>query len=310
MLRILIASIVLLLSASLAQAAVCTVQVSDVDFGTVDTVGNTPATSTADVAIGCSGITEGVDTITMCGNIGAGDGGQVGGLRQSVAGAGKLGFGLYTASDYSVPWGSIDTPTLGAPHEIDVPVSGSSATFTAHIYAVVPRGQLTTPVGQYSANLSESDVDFKYAEGPLDCVSPGGADEATASFTVSASVLANCLLQTADLDFGTAGLIGHNIDAATSMGITCTPGTGYAITIDGGGSGDPTHRLMHSGGNNVSYSLYSDPSRSLPWGTAPSATVSGTGDGSKAQLGVYGRIPPQSAERGSYGDTVVVTVNY
>ena len=121
---------------------------------------------------------------------------------------------------------------------------------------------------------------------------------------------ANCLLQTNDLDFGTHGLIGTRIDAETNMDITCTPSTSYTISIDGGGAGDPTQRVMHSGGNTVRYDLYSNPGRTAPWGTDAGSVVAGTGTGTEQGQTVYGSIPPQAAAPGHYTDTVVVTISY
>jgi spore coat protein U-like protein len=311
MLRILVAAVILVLSVSLAQAATCTVHVDDLEFGTVDAIGNSAATTTADVVINCDGITPNTDTITMCGNLGAGSGGVTGGLRRAVAGGNALGFVLYATSGSATPWGSITESGLGDPRQIDIVVGSgeTSATKTVHLYGTVPSGQSSVPVGEYQASFGSSEAVFTYAEGDLNCSAPSGAD-AYASFAVHASIAANCLLETADLDFGTAGIIGSNIDAATDLGITCTPGTGYDITIDGGGSGDADHRELRSGSDTVSYGLYSDEARHDPWGTSPASTVSGSGNGSQQRLDVYGRIPPQQAVAGRYTDTVVVTILY
>ena len=308
-LRILIASLILLISVSLAHAAVCTATVDDLNFGSVDVIGNVATDTAADVTISCDGITPGTDSITVCGNLGAGDGGSDAGIRQSVAGAGRLGYVLYQG-DHATRWGSTDDASLGEPYRIDIPVSGATAATTRQLYATVPRGQPTVPVGIYHAAFSSADAVFTYAEGNLDCASPAGGTPTTASFAVSASVVANCLLNTSDLDFGRTGIIGDNIDAETSLSITCTPGADYAIGIDGGGSADPSHRLLRSGSNTVSYGLYSDPGRGSIWGTATGSTLSGVGDGAGRTYPVYGRIPPQPAVAGAYSDTVVVTITY
>lgn len=310
MLRLLIAAVFLVLSSALAHAAVCTVHVGDLDFGAVDAIGNVPATTTSDVEIDCTGITAGTDTITVCGNLGPGSAGADGGLREARAGADSLGFALYAASGNSTPWGSSASPELGDPRRIDVPVSGSSASLTVHLFGTVPSGQSSAPAGEYQSSFASTDAVFTYAEGALDCAAPSGGADAYASFTVSASIAANCVLETADLDFGTAGIIGEDIDADTDIGITCTPGTGYDITIDGGQSGDPDHRQMVSGGDTIDYDLYSDAGRHVPWGTSPASTVSGSGSGQQQTLGVYGRIPPQQAVAGHYADIVVVTITY
>ena len=309
MLRLLLATIILLLSASFAQAALCTVHVSDLDFGPVDAIGNTPVTASTDVFISCDGITPGTDTITVCGNIGAGGGGDDAGLRQTLSGGDALGFALETPSG-GVAWGSTSRPDLGAPYRIDVPVSGTDATLTIQLKGRVPAGQASAPVGNYRSDFSSADSVFTYAEGDLDCAAPVGGADAPAPFAVTASIVANCLLETADLDFGTAGIILHNIDADTDLDVTCTPGTGYSIAIDGGGAHDPDNRVLRSGSNTVGYGLYSNPSRTAPWGTAPGTVVDGNGNGAAQQLGVYGRIPPQPAAPGAYTDTVVVTITY
>lgn len=309
MLRLLIAAVLLVMSVSLAHAATCTVHVGDLDFGQVDAIGNTPTTTVANVDISCDFITPGTDSITVCGNIGAGSGGVDGSLRQSLSADGTLGFAL-TGPDGVVPWGSTGEPGLGAPYRIDVPVSGTSATLTTQLRGAVPAGQSSAPVGDYHSDFTGASSVFTYAEGNLDCAAPVGGADATAPFTVTASVVANCLLETADLDFGTAGIIGSNIDAETALDITCTPGTGYGITIDGGGSNDPDNRVLRSGSNTVRYDLYSNQARTAPWGTSAGTTVSYTGTGAQQQLGVYGRIPPQPAAPGAYTDTVVVTITY
>lgn len=307
MLRLLLAAMLLMFPASVAQAAVCTVHVGDLEFATIDTLGGSAASTNTDISISCDGIGPGTDTITLCGNIGAGSGGASGGLRQSTAGTDTLSFALYASAGTSTPWGSMSTPELGDPYRIALPVSGDSASATAHLYAVVPAGQSGTPTGDYTASFGSSDVDFKYAEGDLDCSSPVGAADAPASFIMHANVSANCLLQTHDLDFGTAGIIGSNIDAATTLDVTCTPGTGYSISIDGGSSGDPDHRLLHDGTKTVGYGLFADAQHTDVWGAD---TVSDEGTGATQHAPVYGRVPPQAAAPGSYTDTVVVTIAY
>jgi spore coat protein U-like protein len=308
-LRILIAAILLLLSVSAANAALCTVNIGTLDFGSIDTLGGSPSTSSTDVSIDCDGITPGTPTMALCANIGAGGGGESGGLRRMTGGA--LGFGLYASSGTSAPWGSTSSD-LGNPNRIELTVNGesNSASGTVQLYGLIPTGQGAVPAGSYSAAFSSADVDFKYSEGALDCSAPTGADDAHADFSVTAMIPANCLLVTHDLDFGTTGLIGNRIDAETNLDITCTPDTAYTISIDGGGSHDPENRVMHSGSDTVRYGLYSDSQRSAVWGTDAGSTVSGEGTGSEDQQPVYGSIPPQSAAPGRYTDTVVVTISY
>ena len=159
--------------------------------------------------ISCDGTAPGADSITVCASLGAGDGGSDDGIRQTLAGAGRVGYLLYQ-SDHPSRWGSTDDASLGDPYRIDVPVSGTAAT-TRRLYCTVPRGQATVPVGIYDAALGSADAVFTYAEFDLDCSSPAGRTQARASFAVAASVVANCPLNTNDLDFGSTWII--NIDA-------------------------------------------------------------------------------------------------
>jgi spore coat protein U-like protein len=88
----------------------------------------------------------------------------------------------------------------------------------------------------------------------------------------------------------------------------------YTAALDGGqaGAADPTQRKMSKASEQVTYGLYRDAARTLPWGsTAGTNTVSGAGDTTVQNLAVYGRIPAQpTPSPGLYTDTVVVTVSY
>ena len=309
MLRLLVATIVLLLSVSFAQAASCSVTIGDLDFGPVDTIGNVAATSDTEVTIDCDGASEGTETITLCGHIGAGSGGSSNNLRQSLSPAGTLDFALFASAGGAIPWGSAAAPELGEPRRITVDIHDGAGSAFIQLHGIVPNNQQAAAVGNYRADLTTSDVSFDYGEGSLDCSAPLESST-TASFAVTASVAANCLLETSDLDFGTSGLIGDNIDAETDLNLTCTSGTGYSIAISGGGAGDPNNRLLSSGGNSVRYGLYSDSQRTNVWGTAEGSIVSDEGSGAERKYWVYGRIPPQPAAAGAYGDTVVVTITY
>jgi len=69
---------------------------------------------------------------------------------------------------------------------------------------------------------------------------------------------------------------------------------------------------MAFGANTVTYGLYRDAARTLPWGaTIGVNTASGTGSGLAQNLTVYGRIAPQTTPQpASYSDTIIVTVGY
>lgn len=308
MLRILLVTTLILLSVPAAQAAICSVDIGDIDLGDVDAIGNAEKTSTSEITIQCDGATE--STITVCGHIGAGDGGIAGSYRLARSGPDELAFGFLTSSSGGVAWGSSGTPALGQPNRFTLNVTDGSATGEATLHAVVPGGQATAPVGTYHAGFSATDVAFTYDEGDHDCASLSGASVANASFSVDAAIVANCRLETSDLSFGTTGRIGDNIDAETGLDLICTAGTGYGIAIDGGGAGDPANRRLVAGDNSVRYDLYSNAERTSRWGMDDADMVTGDGDGETHEYSVYGRIPPQQAATGAYTDTVVVTLFY
>jgi spore coat protein U-like protein len=136
----------------------------------------------------------------------------------------------------------------------------------------------------------------------------------TTTFNVSLTITSNCTVSATAMAFGTSGIIAANIDASSTVTVTCTNTTPYSVGLDAGtGSGATvTTRKMTSGGATVDYSLYQDNGRSTIWGnTVGTNTVGGTGNGSGQALTVYGRVPSQSTPApGAYSDTITVTVTY
>lgn len=137
----------------------------------------------------------------------------------------------------------------------------------------------------------------------------------TDTFDVTATVLATCEITAQDLAFGNYDPVAaSNLDAATTLSVTCTSGTSYQIGLNlGGGSGASTAtRYMTQGGDTLSYTLYQDSGRTTLWGeTLSTDTLSGIGTGSSAVVDVYGRIPmQQAAPAGAYSDTILVTVTW
>lgn len=146
---------------------------------------------------------------------------------------------------------------------------------------------------------------------------PGSATaQQTTQFQVSMTIQAECRLTSAsDLAFGTTGVIQTAINSTSTIGVQCTNTTPYNIGLNAGaGTGATvTNRHMTSGtGAQVNYQLFRDSGRTLNWGnTAPTDTLSGTGNGAVQTVTVYGRVPAQTTPAaGTYADTVQVTVTY
>jgi spore coat protein U-like protein len=141
------------------------------------------------------------------------------------------------------------------------------------------------------------------------------ASTATSNFQVRIVINAQCLAATTTtLDFGTTGILSANVDATSTIQVTCTNTTPYNIGLDAGtGSGATvSNRKMTSAGVTISYAMYSNAGRTTNWGnTVGTDTVAGTGNGAAQSYTVYGRVPVQSTPApGTYTDTITVTVTY
>lgn len=140
----------------------------------------------------------------------------------------------------------------------------------------------------------------------------GVAAAATASSTlaVTATVSSACIVSTSPVAFGAYNPTAPGaLNSTGTVSVTCTNGTNYDITLDGGVHANVSAREMDSGVNRLAYQLYSDASRTTIWGT--STPVSGTATGSQIDHTVYGQVPAgQAAPAGSYVDTVNVAVTY
>ena len=142
------------------------------------------------------------------------------------------------------------------------------------------------------------------------------AGSATASMSISATVLSACVVTSNSMAFG-----GYNptsatpTDATSTLDVICTAGTNYSVGLNAGTTAGATvlTRQMTSGANVLSYALYSDSSRSTNWGNTPGTDTPAqtTAGVLPSTFTVYGRIPAQqNVQAGSYADTVTITVSY
>jgi spore coat protein U-like protein len=87
------------------------------------------------------------------------------------------------------------------------------------------------------------------------------------------------------------------------------------ITISPGSSGSFSPRTLRRGTETLAYNLFSDAARTQVWGDGAEGTWSyffrNPQNNRDIVLTVYGRVPAaQDPAVGSYGDTVVVTLEY
>lgn len=148
------------------------------------------------------------------------------------------------------------------------------------------------------------------------------ATTATTNMTVQMTIAASCTVSASALDFGTQTLIdiSSNVDATSTLTVTCTNGTAYNVALNpganDGGSGISARKMkIGATSDTVNYQLYSDSGHSSVWGETTSGSpdvVTGTGSGDGQAITVYGRVPSgqTNPKIGAYSDTITVTVNY
>ncbi|MBZ5567298.1 MAG: spore coat U domain-containing protein [Acidobacteriia bacterium] len=148
------------------------------------------------------------------------------------------------------------------------------------------------------------------------------AGTATGNMNVTATVTADCVVNSAaDMAFGNLGIpfTINSVDATTSAAInyTCTnSGVAPKIRLDQGlnpgvGSTDaaPVRRMI-SGGNYISYALFTDAAHSTPWINSAGGGVAGTADGAAHTVTAYGVATAANVPAGAYSDQVVVSVDF
>lgn len=145
----------------------------------------------------------------------------------------------------------------------------------------------------------------------------------TGTLTVTAAVAAVCQVSNATLAFGTYTPGSGNLDQQTNIGVRCTRGTPFTVSLNGGGGGAISARRMASTGTpaeQLQYQLYTTAGRTVVFGDGTTgSTVAGTGNGmgvpQTVNVTVYGRVPDNAANQAAaaladYTDTVQITVTY
>lgn len=211
-------------------------------------------------------------------------------LRKLTSGSATLTYQLFQNSALTVNWGDIGTS--GAESGVG---TGSSQTFTA--YPLVPAGQTPVP-GTYTDTI-------------IAALSDNGTS--TGTISVSATVVASCTVSAAALAFG--AYLGVQLDATSTLSITCTNSTPYSVGLSAGAATSATvatRRMQGKDSNGVQYALARDSARTLNWGvTVGTDTLAATGSGTVQTLTVYGRVAAgQRVAPAAYSDTIVATLTY
>lgn len=148
------------------------------------------------------------------------------------------------------------------------------------------------------------------------------AATATSTFNVTATVLKNCLVSSANLAFGSYTPNTGALTGNSAITVRCTKTTPYTVTLNAGTTtgGTLAQRLLANGANTLQYNLYTSSGLTTIFGdgSGGTGTIAGTGNGvsvaSAQTVTVYGQLPDntsnQDATPGSYADTITVTVTY
>jgi spore coat protein U-like protein len=300
-----------------ALAQSCSFTISSLDFGTVNLAANTSFTSTATYSASCTGTAN--TTVRTCPNIDMGSGGSTSGNpRFLLNGATQLNFNLFQDGAYSSVWGSNLWGFAGsyASPTIDVVLNSSgNGSASQTVFGQISAGQPTLPAGLYSSSFAGAQTSIAYAYSTVGtCATIGTSHATTAPFTVTANNATICLVNASNLNFGSTGVLRAALDATSTITVTCTNAASYTVALDGGVSGatNPAQRKMTQASQLITYGLYRDSGRTLPWGDSVGVnTAAGTGSGLAQTLTVYGRVPAQSTPApGVYADTVVMTISY
>ncbi|MDB5543934.1 MAG: spore coat protein u [Hyphomicrobiales bacterium] len=283
----------------------CTISFSAVAFGSnIDVLSGASVDSAGTVTISCSNFGSNADAnVVVC--IGMNDGANA--TRQMASGANKLSYDLYTDAARATRWDNVQASNPG------YVLTAATPSIAAPVYGRIAATQTTAPVGAYLDSITPS-VFWNNFSGATPACSSLAKTIAVSTFQVTGTVTANCSVSATNLVFPQQSVIRNPVDAQSDIFVTCTTSAPYWIGLDGGSSAaaDPTQRMMSRAGQTITYGLYRDPARLLPWGADKDVnTASGTGSAISTTFPVYGRIPAQSTPApGMYQDTVVVTVNF
>lgn len=317
--RLLAPLVLLVLAALPASAQSCTVTPpATFNFGTINVLPGTAIDVQTNIAISCSGLTAGVP-MRLCLSMGDPNG-EAGASRYMLNGTNRLYYEFYSDAGRTQRWSSWRTGT-GSGREVLFTPSTTTFASSVTLYGRIAAGQQSVrtanPSLVYSENFARAAATLYQKVGlqsGATCPSlTTGAGNWANAMNVTATVLFQCTIGSASLDFGTTTTLASLIDAQTNVSVTCSGTLPYRISLGNGLYGtSATTRKMGSGANRITYSLYRDAARTLNWGsTLGTDTLSGTGTGAAVSVPIYGRVPAQALPvPGTYTDTVTMTITY
>jgi spore coat protein U-like protein len=291
-------------------AASCSISMQNVAFGSVDVTPGTAVDTTATLQVTCSGSPPMGER--LCINLGAAAADDATSRQMTGPSSATLRYDLYANAARTTLWGSWQDGYHSPGVQVDV-VNGTTS-YT--VYARLFGSQQSAASGSYTSSFAANPVlQYRDKMGAGNCpVSGGNTTTTSTTFTSTVTVLPSCSVSVSNMNFGTRAFLTSNVDATSTVTVTCSTGASYTVALSYGNTGtSATNRKLVSGANSVTYGLYKDAARLTGWGifSLVGELVSGTGSGSAQALTVYGRVPSQSTPPpGTYSDVVLVIVTY
>jgi spore coat protein U-like protein len=268
-----------------AQLFSCSASAPTVNFGNYTgalvTPGATPLSVTCPLLV----------AYTVSLNAGTGAGATTTTRKMTGPGSSTLNYQLFQNSSRTTNWGNtVGTDTVAG--------TGSLSAQTLNIYPQLSAGQNNAP-GTYTDTITVS-VQTIFGTN-------------TATFTVTATIVANCLLSASPLNMGTYS--GALLNATSLLTVTCTNTTVFNIGLNAGtstGATVTTRKMTGPGSATLNYNLFRNSALTQNWGmTVGTDTFSSTGNGLAQNFTVYGQVPAgQFVAPGTYNDTIIATITY
>lgn len=306
-----------------AQAVTCTVDITDIDFNSINTLDSVAFSTTGTLTASCRyrtlDIIAGLLGTAICPGIGTGSGGASSAnnrLLKHATGPETLEYQIYTDATHTILWPSFDPAFLfGSPPLLNFPPLVGTSTQALTLYLKIFAGQSLAKTGTYQSTFTGGlPAGTEIRQGALTalvgCSTLLSFASTNSNFTVRATVPKHCIFTTTAINFGSHSVLNTALNASGAINLTCTPETTYSIALETG-STPVNQRQMRNGANSVNYALYKDAGRTQLWGNSIADKYSGTGDGTQHVIPVYGSVPAQATPPPAvYTDNVIVTITY
>ena len=308
-----------------AQADTCTASMTPITFPSVNPILGAAVAGQGTLTVSCEFSSLLAIGALVCVNLGPGANGQQDPrLMSNTGSAVRLQYRLSQNSNMTPVWGTV---TAGQPIQLTFIrplLGGQPPAQSVTIYGQVLPNQFTVPtVNNATTTYSEAftgNATLNYLFYTVTLANCSGVPLVrTMPFTVSAPVTNNCTISTSqNMVFdgaGTRSLLTSPIDATATLAVRCTNNDAYRIRLDGGRYGTVAQRFMQRNGGTqrIPYALYTNSTRTTPWGDGTGGTnfFTATGTGNIQTVTVYGRVPAQAAPvPGTYSDTVTATIEF